>query len=44
MWECNMDDHTDYWYNMIIDRDLLKILEIDLRFSDNTIACSDGPY
>ena len=39
-----MDKKTNSRYDMILGRDLLTSLGMDLRFSENTIVDGEGPY
>ena len=38
-----MNDSTEGHYNIIIGRDLLTTVGIDIKFSDNAIEWSEGP-
>ena len=41
---CNVDNKTNSKYNMILGRDLLTALVLDLKFSENIIIGGEGPY
>ena len=43
-WKCHVDESTEGQYDMIIGRELLTSLGINIKFYDNTIECSEGPY
>ena len=43
-WKWYVDEYTNGRYDMIIDRDLLTVLELDLKFSKNVIYGEEGPY
>ena len=43
-WKCHVDDSNAGRCDIIIDRDLLNKLGIDIKISMNTIECSEGPY
>ena len=44
IWKCCVDDLTEGRYDMIIGRDLLKNIVIDIQPYDNTIDFDEGPY
>ena len=44
MWNCQVDKFTTDRYNIILCRDLLTALGLDLKFSENFIIDSDGKY
>ena len=44
MWKCHVDKSTNSIYNMILGRDILTTLGLDLKFSDNVIIGGKGPY
>ena len=43
-WKCHVDEYTNGRYDMILGRDLLTALGIDLNFSKNVISGGEGPY
>ena len=43
-WKCHVDESTNGRYNMILDRDLITTLEMDIMFSDNVIIGADIKY
>ena len=43
-WECHIRESTNSRYDMILGRDLLTALVMDLKFSDNIIIGGEGPY
>ena len=43
-WKCHVDESTTGRYNMILGRDLLTALGLDLKFSGNVICGGEGPY
>ena len=43
-WKFHMDESTNGRYYMILGRDLLTALVLDLKFSKNVIICGEGPY
>ena len=43
-WKCHVDDSTKDIYNMILGRDLLTDLGIDIKFSNRVIVGSKGTY
>ena len=42
--KCHITKSSNSRYNMILGRDLLTALGLDLKFSENIILESDGPY
>ena len=42
--ECHGDDSYKGSYDMILGRDLLKELELNLKFSDNVNEADDGTF
>ena len=42
-WKCNVDEFTNCIYDMILGRDLLNALGLDLKFSENVIIGGEGP-
>ena len=45
MWECHLDDYTRIKYTMILCRDLLKALRLNLKRSKDSLrGCSNGPF
>ena len=43
-WKCIVGDSTTGRYDMIIGRDILTKLGIDLKYSTNNIDCGKGPH
>ena len=43
-WKCHVEKSTKGRYNMILGRDLLISLGLDLKFSENVIIFIEGPY
>ena len=43
-WKYHVDESTNSKYDMILVRDLLTVLGLDLKFSDNVIIFGEGPY
>ena len=43
-WKCNVDRSTSGRYDMILGRDLLTSLGMDLKFYENVIIGGEGPY
>ena len=43
-WKCYLDDSTISRYDMIIGRDLLTALGLELKFYDPVIVGSKSPY
>ena len=43
-WKCHLDEPTNGRYGMILGRDLLTALGMDLKFSDTSIICGEGPH
>ena len=44
MWKCHVDKYATGRYDMILGRDILTALGIDLKFSENIIHGGEGPY
>ena len=44
VWECHVDESTNGTYDIILGRDLLIPLGLDLKFSENVIIGGEGPY
>ena len=44
MWKYHVEESTDGRYNMILGRDPLTALGLDLKFSENVIIGREGPY
>ena len=44
MWKFHVDESTNGRYDMILGRDLLTALVIDLKSSDNVIIGGEVPY
>ena len=44
LWKCHVDSKNTSSYDMIIGRDLLITLLLDLKFSENIIIGGDEPY
>ena len=44
MWKCHIDEYTTVRYDMILGRDLLTALVLDLKFDENFINGGEGPY
>ena len=42
--KCHVDNKTNIRYDMILDRDLLTTLFLDLKFFKNIIIGGKGPY
>ena len=42
-WKCHVDESTTGRYNMILGRDLLTALGLDLKFSEKVIHGGEGP-
>ena len=42
--KCHVDESTNSRYDMILGRDLLTALVLDIQFSDNIIIGKAGPY
>ena len=42
-WNCHMDDSAKGRYTMILGRDILKLLGLNLKFSKHIIKSDDGP-
>ena len=43
-WKCHVDESTTGRYNMILGRDLLTTLGLDLKFYENVIHSGEVPY
>ena len=43
-WKYHVDKKNHISYDMILVRDLLTTLGLDLKFSGNVIICGKGPY
>ena len=43
-WKCHIDESTTGRYDMILGRDLLTALGLDLKFSENVIRGVEGPH
>ena len=43
-WKCHVVDSTKCIYDMIVGRDLLTALGLDLKFSDSIIVGGKGSY
>ena len=43
-WKCHVDESTNGRYDMILGRDLLTTLGLDLKFSENIMIGGKGPY
>ena len=43
-WKCHVDASTTGRYGMIICRDLLTTLVLDIKFSQNTVIGGELPY
>ena len=44
MWKFHTDESINSGYDMILVRDLLTELGLDIKFSDNVIVGGEGPY
>ena len=44
MWKFRVDESTNGRYEMVLGRDLLTALGLDLRFSNNAIIGRKVPY
>ena len=42
-WECHVNEYTISRYEMILGRDLLTALGLDINFSENVIIGGEGP-
>ena len=42
--KCHIDEPTNGRYNMILGRDLITALGMDLKFSENVMNGGEGPY
>ena len=43
-WKCHVDESITVRYEIILGRDLLTALELDLKFFENVIHGGEGPY
>ena len=43
-WECHVYDSTEGRYDMILGRDLLTVLGLYSKMSEQVITVGDGPY
>ena len=43
-WKCHVYKYTNVRYNMVLGREPLTALGLDLKFSDNFIIGREGPY
>ena len=43
-WKCPVDNKINRSYDMILGRDLITALGLDLKFSENIIIGGEGPY
>ena len=43
-WKCHIDESTNGRYEMILGRDLLTALGLDIKFSDNVLSGREGPH
>ena len=43
-WICHVDESTKGIYNMILGRDLITALGLDLKFSENAVIGGEVPY
>ena len=43
-WKCHADLSTNVIYDMILGRDLITALGLDLKFSGNLIISGEGPH
>ena len=43
-WKCHVDESTTGRYDMILGRDLLTALGLDIKFYENVILGREGPY
>ena len=43
-WNCHVDESAKGGYDMILGRYLLRVLGLNLKFSDNFIEEDDGPF
>ena len=44
MWNCHVDDSTKGIHDMILGKDLLIPLVLNLELSDHVIEANDGPF
>ena len=42
-WRCHVDDSAKGGYNMVLGRDILKELVLNLKLSEHVIKADDGP-
>ena len=43
-WKCRVDNFTNIRYNMILGRDLINALGLDIKFSGNIVIGGKGSY
>ena len=43
MWKCHVDKSTNSIYDMILGRDIITALGLDIKFSENVIIGGEGP-
>ena len=43
-WNCHVDDSTKGRYDMILERDILTELVLDIKLSEYVIEADDGPF
>ena len=43
-WKCHVNESTNVRYNMILGRDLITALGLNLKFSDHFIIIEEGLY
>ena len=43
-WKCHNDEYNTGRYDIILGRDLLTVLGLDLKFSENVIIVREVPY
>ena len=43
MWEFHVDESVNGRYDMILGKDLINSLVLDLKLSENVIICGEGP-
>ena len=43
-WDCHVDDSAKGIYDMVLGRDLLTALGLNLKCSDQVIEADDGPF
>ena len=44
MWKCHVDESTNGRYDMILGRELLTALRLDLKFDEKVIIGAERPY